>query len=984
MKGTKLLFALVTLFTITLSQAQNGVISGKIVDSKTGETLIGATVTVDESNSLGAATDLDGNFTIAKVPAGKHKVKVRYMGYKEREEQVEVKADDITNLNLTLNEDNVNLNELVVTATILRRDNESAVVVMQKNSTVMQSGISNEEMKRSPDRSSGDVIKRVSGSTIQDGKFAIIRGLADRYNMAMLNNVVLPSTEPDRKAFAFDVFPSNILDNIIIMKTGQPNLPSEWAGGIIQLNSRDIPEKNFINVTIGQSFTEGTTFRPFKIYEGSKTDFLGFDNSVRKLPSAFPDIIQLNDIRLKGAAGAPQLVQLGKQISNSSWRVGERKMAYPGQSIQVSGGFAVRKKDIQVGGVFALSYNNNLRFSEGTRTRIDADGSLYSDYTDDRYNNSVTTAALASLGIIIKNNHKITLRNIYTINSDNNIFMRDGVSYFSATEQRRTSLEFTSARVLNTNLSGEHVFGNNLKWKWNGGMVMVNREQPKTMRYSYERFYSSSDTTPNGPNGYNGQFFYQIQNGGSDPKLSALFYSNLVERVYNAGTDLTIPFEIKKNKQAVTVGYYFQQRQREFNARNLFFDYTSASYSSDSMFFDQNVDNIINQQNFDNGKLTLNQVAFPSDMYNAKATTHAAYLMMENNIGARFKAVWGFRFEQFKQSLTSPAKIDFDIIPDPEGGAPTIQSKLVDTTYYKNYLSGAYKADSLGNVKMAFPLLPSVNLIYKLTEEMNLRASYSQSMSRPEFREVSPFVYYDFVRDVNLTGNVNLLQTFIHNADLRWEWYMGKGQMISAGVFYKNFTNTIELNAIGAGGVPQFVYSNARKANLVGAEIELRKNFGFAHPKLEDLVLTTNVAYIYSRVDLRNVKNSAGEELKRGMQGQSPYIVNVGLSYMHPKTKTGASLLYNQVGQRLYAIGEVGNPSWYEHWRPLLDLQIIQKLWKDKITLRFTISDIIARKSIFYQNQTPDKERFYQPGKDRIVLSEKNYRTYSVNVSFNF
>ncbi|MCS6935477.1 MAG: TonB-dependent receptor [Chitinophagales bacterium] len=984
MKGARLYTALLFITFSFTAAAQTGVISGIIVDGKTGETLIGATVTIDGNTSLGAATDLDGKFTIAKVPVGKQKVRVRYMGYKEREEEVTVKPDAVTNVNLTLFEDNVNLQEVVVTATVQRRDNESAVVVMQKNSTVMQSGISSEEIKRTPDRNSGEVIRRVSGSTIQDGKFAIIRGLADRYNIAMLNNTILPSTEPDRKAFAFDVFPANILDNIIVIKTGQPNLPSEWAGGIIQLNSRDIPEKSFINLTIGQSFVEGTTFRPYKTYQGAKTDFLGFDNSVRKLPKDFPDIVQLNDIKLDGVNGPARLVQLGRQLHNNSWRVTERPLAYPGQSLQLSGGFAERKKDIQVGGVFALSYSNGLRFAEGTRTRIDADGSIYSDYVDERHNNSVTAAALGSLGLIFKNNHKIIWRNIYTVNADDNVFLRKGVSYFSATEQRRVSLEFTSSRVFNTTLTGEHLFANRYKWRWNAGFIQVNREQPKTLRYSYERFYTSADTTPYGPNAFTGDFFYQIQNGGSDPKLSALFYSDLRERVYNAGTDFTVPFEIKNNKQSVTVGYYLQRRHRDFNARNLFFDYTSSAYGNDSMFFDPNVDNIINQQNFDNGKLTLNQVAFPSDLYTADATTHAAFVMAENNIGSRFKAVWGFRFEHFRQDLTSPAQIDFDIIPDPEGGPPQIKSKLVDTTYTKKYLSGPYTADTLGNVKVKFPLLPSVNLIYKLTEEMNLRASYSQSMSRPEFREVSPFVYYDFVRDVNLTGNVNLLQTFIHNADLRWEWFMGRGQMFSIGAFYKNFTNTIELNAIGAGGVPQFVYNNAQRAYLVGGELELRKNFAFAHPKLEDLVFTTNLAYIYSRVDLRNVKNNAGEEQKRGMQGQSPYIINLGFSYLHPKIRTGATILYNHAGHRLYAIGEVGNPSWYEHWRPLLDLQLIQKLWNDKITIRFTVSDIIARRSIFYQNYVPDKERYYQRGKDNIVLSEKNYRTYTLNVSFNF
>lgn len=962
-----------------------GSISGVVVDSKTGETLIGVSVFI-EGTTIGSATDLDGRFTIPGVDVGKYNVVVKYIGYQTRlERDVTVESGRITTLNVSMAEDQVNLKEVVVKAEIVKRDNESAITLMQRNSTVIQSGVSAEEMKRSPDKSSGDVIRRVSGSTIQDGKFAIIRGLADRYNMAMLNNVVLPSTEPDRKAFAFDVFPSNILDNIIIMKTGQPNLPSEWAGGLIQLNTKDVPEKSFINVSYGIGFNEGTTFKPFSTYEGSNTDFLGFDNGKRTLPKDFPGIIELNDIRYDINAGRRDstLVRLGKQINNSSWRVNQNTNAYPSQSLQISGGIAKRMKNIQFGGIFALSYSNTPQFSDGKRTRYDFSTSeIYYDFDDRRYNTSTATALLASLGVVIKNNHKISWKNIYTINSDNSVYQREGISIFNATEMRRTSLEFISSRVFNTNLSGEHVFTDRkLRLRWNGGLVLINRDQPKTLRYSYERGYSSD--VPLGPNTVNDPYLYQIQNGGSDPKLSAMFYSKLVEKVYNAGLDFSVPFKIGNTKHVATAGYSYINRSRGFDARNLFTDYTSNNYNSDVMLRDENIDNIINQANFDNGKLTLNQVALPTDMYTASSQTHSAYAMVENNFGERFKAVWGFRFESFTQGLTAPTRIGIQIIPD-DPNPPIIKSKVEDSTYTKTYFSGAYTADSVGKVKTTFPLLPSVNLIYKLNETMNVRASYSQSMSRPEFREVSPFIYYDFVRDVNLSGNVDLLQTFIHNVDLRYEWFLGKGQNINVSGFYKNFKNTIELTSRAAGGVPQFVYGNAPSAFLAGVEVELRKNFAFASSKLEDLTFVANVSYVYSRVDLNGIKNNFSDELIRPMQGQSPYIVNLGLSYIHPKVGTGISVLYNQTGERLYASGEVGSPAWYEHWRPLLDLQISQRFWKNKGIIRFTIGDLIAKPTLFYQNADLGKERQYQKEKDKVIMSFSNFRNYSLQLSFNF
>lgn len=980
MRKSFTLFALLSVINFVLAnEPGKGGIAGVVVDLKTGETLIGVSVFL-EGTTIGGATDLDGKFTINGIEAGKYNVVIKYVGYQTKiEREVNVQPTKITTLNVTLSEDQVNLQEVVVKAEMVKRDNESAITIMQRNSTVIQSGVSAEEMKRSPDKNSGEVLRRVSGSTIQDGKFAIIRGLSDRYNMAMLNNVILPSTEPDRKAFSFDVFPSNILDNIIIMKTGQPNLPSEWAGGLIQLNTKDIPEKNFINVSYGIGFNEGTTFKPFSTYEGSSTDFLGLDKGVRNLPNNFPSIVDLSNMINNGKT--EEVKTLGKQLNTNSWRVNQTRNAYPSQSIQISGGLSKKIKEVNLGGVFALSYSNTPQFAEGKRTRYDfAAGEIYYDFNDKRYNTSTSTALLASVGAVIKSNHKLSWKNIYTINGDNTVIQREGVSIFQSTEMRRTNLEFINSRVFNTNLSGDHVFtSRKLRLKWNGGYVLVNRDQPKSIRYSYERFYTSA--VPLGPNEANDPFLYQIQDGGADPKLSAMFHSYLKERVWNGGLDFTVPFNIGKSKHSLTTGYSYINRTRDFEARNLF--YNGRINSSDAILAEQDVNKIINQENIESGKIYLAQVAFPTDMYRAKSQTHSAYVMLENNIGQRFKAVWGFRFESFSQSLSSPTKLTLDVdFTDPSN--PVFNTLISDSTYRQSYFSGAYKVDSFGKSKSVFPLLPSINMMYKLNESMNLRLSYSQSMSRPEFREVSPFRYYDFLRDVDLTGNVNLLQTFIHNVDFRYEWFMGKGQSLNVSAFYKNFQNTIELTSISAGGVPQFTYSNADKAFLAGIEFEVRKNLGFITNKLEDLTFVSNFSYVFSQVNLESVVNNNSDELIRPMQGQSPYIINLGLSYVHPKVGTGVSLLYNQTGHRLYASGEVGNPAWYEHWRPLLDLQISQRFWKNRGIVRFTISDLIAKPTLWYQNHIVGKERQYQSAKDKVVISQTNYRNFSLQIGFNF
>ncbi len=996
MKNTILSIALLLVSSLCVV-AQKGTISGKIVDSKTGEELIGVAAMIENSNPpMGAVTDLDGNFVIPNVPEGMHNVVLKYMGYTQKVyKNLKVTSGQVATLNTSMQEESTDLNEVVIVAEA-RRETQSAIFIMQKNSTVIQSGISSEDIKRSPDRSSSDALKRVSGATIQDGKFAVIRGLADRYNMAMLNSVILPSTEPDRKSFAFDIFPSNVLDNILIMKTGQPDLPSEWAGGLIQLNTRDIPEKSFFNINYGISFTEQTTFRKFNNYEGSKTDWLGFDNGARTLPNNFPSILDFQYQTKDSARNA-----YGKQFAKNSWQPRKNMIAYPGQSIQLSGGYALRKKDFQFGGIVALTYSNTLRFTEGTRDRQDADGSPYLSFNDETYNNSVNAALLANLSVVIKNRHRISWKNVYTINSDDNTIVRDGTSYFSDVNIIRTNLEFTSSRVYSSNLIGDHSFGkNDIKIRWNAGITLLNRDQPATKRYSYDqRLGDTSGYLLNLP----------PLNGGSDPKYGAMFHSYMNERVYNAGTELTVPFRVYGAKQNVRVGGFYQNRSRDFEARNFF---VRRRFGQSSPLRALPIDSIINQQNFENGLLAFEQVAFPQDQYRAQSSTYAAYAMMENNIAKWLKAVWGFRFEYFTQQLTSANKIEVDLVRDENGNIildenfqPQFIGKYVDTTYTKNYFSGAYASDSLGNVKTRFPLLPSLNLIFKLNESMNMRASYSQSMSRPEFRECAPFRYYDFLTENELVGNPGLLQTFIHNADLRFEYFLGRGQAVNASVFYKRFQNTIELAALSGGGVDIFAYSNAAAANLIGVELEIRKNLDFITKKLEDLTFTANVAYIYSRVDLRNVQNLAADEIRRPMMGQSPYIINLGLSYQHPRIGTGVSLLYNQAGERLSVTGILGNPAWYEHFRPLLDLQISQKFWKDRGIIRLTFSDLIAKPTIFYQNlltqkdaetvnnsadptkkleQLNDRNRHYQKGQDYVVRSFQNYRTYSLQIGFTF
>lgn len=952
----------------------NGSLNGKVIDAKSGETLIGVTVAI-ENSTLGTTTDVDGNYILNDIAPGTYTIVFRYIGYESYiAKGIIIKDKEATTLDATLQTTAINIKTVEVTAQV-KRESASAISLIQRNSSIIQSGISAEDIKKSPDRNTGEALKRVSGASLQDGRFAIIRGLSDRYNNAMLNENLLPSTEPDRKTFAFDIFPSNMVDNIMILKTAQADMPSEFAGGIVQINTKSIPDKTFFNVTYGMSFIEQTTFKKYNKVEGSSTDFLGTD-SKRKLGTIFPSAIELHNLQVSYSdADRKKVIANNRQLIGMNWQP-YQKIAFPNQSFQLSGGFNKNLKNVTLGAVLALSYNYGIKNTKGERNRQEINGTPFYNFTDLKTNLSANTAILGNFSLIIKNNHRISFKNMFTLNGDENIIERNGTNYSNNVAVKRTSIEYISSQVFSTGLSGSHFFPKSkIKANWNGNFVWVKREQPNTRRFSYEK--GVNDTLP-----------YKYISGAQDPVLSSMFYSRLNEKVYNCGFDIARDIKLFSPKDNIKIGMFYQHKDRTFDARTFY------AYVNNDSLTTRPVNEIINLQNYNLGNISVIQQNFEQGMiYNAKSNLTAAFLMFTNNLTPKLKAVWGFRMEYFTQQMNIPNKKIDTSYYDPNIGVVTVY-KTIDSIYSIKYFSGVTKADSTGAPivnkngiqKSAFPLLPSINLIYSLKENMNLRLSYGQTITRPEFRELASFHYFDFIADAGLAGNPKLQQTLIHNFDFRYEYFMPKGQVFNATIFGKLFKNTIEQTAIANGSSQEFQYNNAASAYLVGAEVEFRKRLGFIHKSLDDLQFISNFAYIYSSVDVSKIKNNAGDERKRSMVGQSPFLVNLGLQYQHPKVGFGATILYNQIGHRLVAVGEVGNPSWYENSRPILDIQLSQKIGK-YLTLKLTLADLIAMPIIYYQNATTDTkyiQKSYQKGKDFVVRKENSYRGYNFQINFAF
>lgn len=906
--------------------AQTGAISGKIIDAKLAEGLIGASIRLDDGVG-GAVTDLDGFFTIRNVEPGQHKITINYTGYQPKTiGDIQVKSSETTTVDVAMEEPSVGatISEVVVVAKA-SRESMSALTILQKTSPVIADGISAESIKRTPDRTTSDVIRRVSGASIQDNKFAIIRGLSDRYNIAMLNGALLSSTEPDRKAFSFDLFPSSMLDNLMIMKTASADLPGEFAGGAILINTRDIPDRNYLSINVSGGINNVTTFQPYLKGVGGKTDWLGLDNGTRALPQGYP----ASDAFI--SATRQEKIEYSKMFEND-WAITEGSSARPNMGFQLSGGVVKDLNEkMQFGSTFGISYNNSNRLQDADRYDFDTQSQLF-EFNDKQFRNNVLWGALLNNSLKINNLHKISVQGTYSTNTDNSITQRDGSDFEQQRYIRATAIEYTENHLLTTRLSGEHsLTESGIKLNWGGGYNRSSRNVPSLRRMFFTKNFDADETEPF-------RAFVPIQ---ADPFRSGRFYSDLSEDVYNGNADFTLPFAIKGHKQSIKIGGLYQKKDRSFDARVMGWTRKAAGFNSSLLLLPQ--DRIFADSNITDRGFVMGEITNKSDAYLAHSQLNAAFILFDNKIGEKLRASWGVRVENFRQQMNTY---------DYSQNAVNVDLKSTDW-------------------------LPSINLTYAFNDKHQVRLSASQTVTRPEFRELSPFAFYDFYLNAGIIGNPELTRGTIKNFDLRYEMYPGQNQLFSASVFYKKFDNPIEFTFSSQGaGTRTFTYQNVPGATNYGAELEIRKNLAFIDERLDNLTIFANGALIRSTIDL---SNTASYDTTRALQGQSPYIINAGVTWTLPDWGLATTLVYNVIGDRVAQVGTTGYADVYERHRNLLDFQL-SKRFGDRGEVKLTWSDILRPYFLYYQDN--DSNHRYNEDKDNIMQRINYGSTVTLSVGY--
>ncbi len=905
----------------------SGKIVGKVVDQANSETLIGLAVVV-QGTAVAAPTNIEGRYELKLAP-GKYTIVFKYIGYNTKTiSEVEVKQGQVTELNVGLEDAAVQTKEVVISATY-KQESISALYSIQKNNVAMSSGISSDLIKRSPDRNTSDVLKRVSGASIQDNKFVIIRGLADRYNAATLNNAPLPSSEPDRKAFSFDIIPANMIDNIVINKTASPDLPGDFAGGVIQIFTKDVPDQNFINIGIGSGYHSISTFKKFISNERGKNEFIGFNNE-SKLPASFPKTPQ----EYRGAEIDQQVAQ-SKTLGNPYKEV--IGTALPTQNYQLTVGNNIKIGKGSFGSIVALNYRNSYTLTEVNRTEFDDAGTTVFNYNDKQYKYNTTLGGIANFAYVSGKN-KIALKNLYNRNLDNVYTDRTGKSEGGSNigVVQLNASELTQRGILNSQLEGDHrLTEGGVKLAWNLNYTNQERSQPDLRTISYNR---AIDTV----NGDVSDNYFRIVGDNS-----RRFFSNLTETGYGGQAAVSVPFAVKGIKNTLKVGYLTQEKKRDFKARA--FAYREPSVFRNPLNVDSLIrldkDVIFSDSNISKNAFYLDEQTINSDAYKANAEQQAAFIMLDNKLTQRLRIVFGARVELYNQGINA---IDASSLPI------ATRDKQED-------------------------ILPSANITFQLNEKSNLRAAAYKTVSRAEFRELAPFEFYDYVTTNLLKGNPDLKRGQNTNFDLRYEWYPSSSEAITVTGFYKKFKNPIEqvLNSNSAVDRKQIEYTNANSADIKGLELELRKKLDFiADVKFfKNIVAFTNMSVILSEVELGTGRAN------RSLQGQSPYLINAGLQYYNAVNGFSVNALYNKIGERIAFVGFQGYADIYERGRDIVDLQVSKKFLKEQLEFKINISDILAQSEIFYQNTTNDKE--FKEGKDRVLRSIETGSTIGVALTYN-
>ncbi len=972
--------------------AQTGSFAGIVIDGDFGDPLIGANVAL-KGTLQGTSTDLEGRFRINDVPVGMQTFEVSYIGFQTMTiEGVEIIEGEVTRLDITLLSEAFELEGEVVVEARAIRNNESVLLKDRQKADGVSDAISAEAISRSGSGDAAAAMSKVTGASVMGGKYVYIRGLGDRYTNTTLNGSTLPSADPDRKSFQLDLFPTALLDNIVTLKTFTPDKPGDFSGGLVDVATKAFPDNFTFSLSASLTYDDlATGSSDFLTYARSSTDWLGWDDGQRGLPSIFedkdpeadlPTEQDLRDLR----SGVTNEIRSARADSLNAF-----SRAFNGQMVPVQDSAPINYsfstaiggqstlKGMKVGYTGSVTYGRTYSLYEdgvfsqwnltgGTVEGVDnlvsntyfgadpnlelisrADPLEAPSFVNMRGSEEANWGTSGSFSIRPSNNHEMTLTALRTQSGRSEATMLAGFRDQNATSTFFTrALDYEERSLTSLQLRGKSLFGPmTAEWAVSGGQNT--QEEPDL------RFFSSVQNIFERSAGVDTTFSL----GGGNAPPPQRFFRNLSEDTRSAKLDLTLPIDLGAARRLeLKVGGAIEATERTFRQRR--FEYREGreiryrDFEGDvAAYFAPENFGVLDTLNVGaitayNAGLYILENSPKRGNYDADRDVQAAYFMAKVPVTRSFNAIVGARME----TTTILTESFDDTLPD------ELRMAELDQT----------------------DILPSVNVVYELTDRMNLRAAATRTLARPTFRELAPFQSFDFVGGDVQEGNPLLNRTLITNYDLRWEWFVRPGEIFAISGFYKDFTDPIErvLRNVGEG---RFVgFQNVESATVYGAEFEARKRLDAftSNPILGRISLGGNLSLVQSQVDIPQeemviiLASDRDADDTRQLVGQSPYIVNLNAVYENIETGTAIGLYYTVFGDRLLAVTEGATPDVFEEARADLDLTVSRKVSRD-FRMKLSAKNLLG---------TDMRQIQSFKGTDYEYLSHSRSRTFSLGLTY--
>jgi outer membrane receptor protein involved in Fe transport len=891
-----------------------GSITGAVYDGQTGRPIVGAIVAINGQSSDQNHTGSDGKFTVPVSP-GTYTLRFTAENYAEVVvSDVVVKAGEAVEASTVMTN-----KSLVTTVNVVEKANPvgataEATLQERRLSAVVSDSISREELSAGTSGDAAGALEKVTGVSVVGDGFVYVRGLGERYSATMLNSAMIPTTEPEKRVVPLDLFPTGMIESIKILKTYSPDLPSEFAGGLVQMTTVDFPAQRMFQVSAKTGFNTVTSFDNFSTYPGGSYDFLGFGKGARGIPSAIP-----SDKRLFPGNFTPvELQSLGRAFSDNWQPTSIGSMRPSLDWSMVAGGTFGR-----FGLVGAVSFSNApQRQSEFQRyLRQGGNGPIvFTEYPQfDEYNERARLGAVFNAAIRLNSANKILFRNTITHEAEKEARTFSGYDGGLDANISSERLHYVERDLLSTSVEGDHSFQTlrNSVIHWQMTYSQSSRNEPD-LREVFRGLL------PNGK-----YIFTALGSSG------IRFFSDLQDRIYEPQVDYSIPFFKGKITGLWKTGFRATVRRRDFQARR--FRYIPQGGGID-LYLPSN--ELFGPDNITPNRFQIVEYTRGTDTYSALNDIYAGYSMVDLGIGSRWRIVAGLRIESADMNVVT---LDNRV---PNANPTTASLSNIDPT-------------------------PGVNVIYALNPRQNLRVSYSRTLSRPDFRELSPFDFNNVLGGFVTQGNPNLKRASIQNTDVRWEMFPGGNQLLAASFFVKSFNQPIETTILPSNDLRQS-FVNAAGALNYGVELEFRRGLGSFSKKLRDFAVSTNFTFVNSNIDIKPEDVSVLTSTSRPLVGQSRYIANAILEWRKPSLRSNARFDTNYVSRRISDVGTFRLPDIYQEANTFVDV-VYEYSFDEK-----------GRYKLRVEGENLSDNRYHWTQGDFLQRSYRLGRTFQVGFSYSF